>query len=64
MHTSDAAKHSPVFYFHMPSKPRQAGHGRVVAQHAIMRDMRLRHNEVVRSQARTPSWFHTSLNDH
>jgi hypothetical protein len=63
MHAGDAANHGPVFDFHMPSEPRQAGQGCVVAQYAVVRYMRLRHNEIMRSQARTPSGLHTALDD-
>jgi len=64
MHAGDAANHTPVFHFHMPSEPRQTGHGCVIAQHAVVCDMRLRHNEIMRPQARTPSRFHTPLDHH
>jgi hypothetical protein len=64
MHTGDATNYGPVFHFHMPSEPCQTSHGGVVAQHAVVRDMRLRHNEVMRPQARTPSRLHAPLNHH
>jgi hypothetical protein len=50
--------HGPVFHFHMPGEPCQTSHGRVVAQHAVVRDMGQCHNEIMRSQAYS-SWFHT-----
>jgi hypothetical protein len=64
MHASHATNHSSIFYFHMPSESGQAGDDYVVAQHAVMGYMGLRHDEIVRSEACTTSRLHTPLDDH
>jgi hypothetical protein len=48
----------------MPTERRQAGYDHMVAQHAVMGYMGLRHDEIVRSKARTTSRLHTPLDDH
>src|SRR2546425_10134862 len=64
MHAGHTANHGPIFHFHMPSERRQAGHNHMIAQHTVVCDVGLRHDEIVRSQACTASRLHAALDDH
>jgi len=63
MHTGHTADHCPVFHDDMPSQARQTGHDHLVAQHAVVCNMGLRHNEVMRSKACTATRLHTAMDD-
>ena len=51
MHRAQRSHRRPVFYYHVPSERRRVGHDYVIADLAIVRNVRIGHDQVVAAHA-------------
>ena len=63
MHAGYAPHHRPIFNLDVACQGRQAGHDNVVAENAVVSDVGLRHDEVVRSDFRAAARCRAAVDD-
>ena len=63
MHAGYPPHHRPIFNLDVARQGRQAGHDDVVAENAVVRDVGLRHDEIVRSDFSTAARCRAAVDD-